>query len=89
MTLHCGDAVINRISFDGLESGAVDKVDDLGLCHFYFAAGFDGVAVGEFAAVGDGAVEVVGPEVERGLGGGFAEHYPVGLDVVEVVKHQA
>ena len=30
--------------------------------------------MGELAAVGDGAVEVVGAEVEGGLGGGFAEH---------------
>src|SRR4051794_31002672 len=82
-------SVIDGISFYGLEAGAVDHFDDLLFGHFYFAAGFDGVAVGEFAAVGDGAVEVVGAEVEGGLGRGFAEHHPVGLDVVEVVEHQA
>ncbi len=48
-------------------------------CHYYFAPGFDGVAVGELAAADDGAVEVVGAEVEGGLNGGFAEHDPVGL----------
>ena len=47
------DAIINRISFHGLEAGALDHFDDLLLGHFYFAAGFDGVAVGELAAVGD------------------------------------
>lgn len=45
--------------------------------------------MGEFAAVGDGAVEVVCAVVEGGLGGGFAEHYPIGLDVVDVIEHQA
>ena len=83
------DSIIHRIPFDGFETGAVDHFDDLLFGHFYFAAGFDGVAVGELAAVGDGAVEVVGTEMEGGLGGSFAEHDPVGLDVVEVVEHQA
>ena len=40
----------------------MDHFDDLVLAHLYFAAGFDGVAVGELAAVGYGAVEVVGAE---------------------------
>ncbi len=57
-------------------------------CLVIFTSPSFDVAVGEFAAVGDGAVEVVGAEVEGGLGGGFAEHDPVGLDVVEVVEHQ-
>src|SRR5687767_5705845 len=42
----------------------------------------------QFAAVGDGAVEVVGAEMEGGLGRGLAEHDPVGLDVIEVVQYQ-
>ena len=56
-------AVVDGVAFDGFEAGAVDHFDDLLFGHFYVAAGFDGVAVGEFAAVGDGAVEVVGAEV--------------------------
>ena len=55
--------VIDRIPFHGLEASAVDHFDDLLLGHFDFAAGLDGVAVGEFAAVGDGAVEVARAEV--------------------------
>jgi hypothetical protein len=62
-SLHCRDAVVVGISFDGLETRAVDHFDDLLFGHFHFASGFDRVAVGEFAAVGDGAVEVVGAEV--------------------------
>ena len=30
----------------------------------------------------------VGAEVEGGLGASFAEHDPVGFDVVEIVEHQ-
>ena len=59
-------AVIDRISFHSFEAGTLDHFDDLLLGHFYFAAGFDGVAVGELAAVGDGAVEVAQAEVEGG-----------------------
>ena len=33
----------------------MDHFDDLLLGHFDFVIGLDGVAVGEFAAVGDGA----------------------------------
>ena len=44
--------VINRIYLNSLKAGAVDHFDDLLLGHFYFA--LVGVAVGEFAAVGDG-----------------------------------
>jgi hypothetical protein len=58
--LHCGDAVVEGVTFDGFEAGAVDHFDDLLFGHFYFAAGLDGVALGQLAAVGDGAVEVVG-----------------------------
>ena len=65
------NTIIHRIPFHGFEAGAVDHFDDLLLGHFDFAARFDGVAVGEFA-VGDGAVEVVGAEVEGGLGGAFS-----------------
>ena len=41
------------------------------------------------ALLEDGAVEVVGAEAERDLRQPLAEHHPVGLDVVEVVEHQA
>ncbi|MDQ3220029.1 MAG: hypothetical protein M3Q26_04660 [Acidobacteriota bacterium] len=37
-----------------------------------FTSLFDRIAFGEFAAVGDGAVEVVGAEMEGGLGGAFS-----------------
>jgi len=46
--LHYSDAVIDRISLDHLEAGAVDHFDDLVLGHFYFAAGFDEIALAEF-----------------------------------------
>ena len=52
--LHCRDAVIVRVSFHGFETGPTDHPDDLLLGHLHLTAGFDGVAVGEFAAVGDG-----------------------------------
>ena len=51
------------MSLHRLEAGAVDHFDDLLFGHFYFAAGFDGVAVGELAAVGDSAVEIVGATI--------------------------
>ena len=47
------DVVITPVS---AKPGTPDHFDDLLFGHFYFAAGFDGVAVGELAAVGDGAV---------------------------------
>jgi hypothetical protein len=50
--------VINRIPFHSLEAGALDHLDDLLLRHLDFVARFDGVTLGEFAAVGDGAVKV-------------------------------
>ena len=50
-SLRRGDPVVHSVSFDGFEAGAVDHFDDLLFGHFYFAAGFDRVAVGEFAAV--------------------------------------
>src|SRR5436190_9206911 len=83
------DSVIDRISFHSVEAGTVDHFDDLLFGHFYFAAGLDGVAVGELAAVGDGAVEIISSVMQCCLRGGFAEHDPVGLYVVEVVEHQA
>jgi len=43
----------------------LDHFDDLVFGHFYLVVGLDGIAVGEFAAVGDGAVEVVGAEFQR------------------------
>ena len=52
--------IINGVPFNCFEAGAGDHFDDLLLGHFDFAAGLNGVAVGELAAVGDGAVEVVG-----------------------------
>ena len=55
-------AVVDGVAFDGVEAGAVDHFDDLLFGHFYFAAGFDGVAVGELAAVGDGAVDIIPPD---------------------------
>jgi hypothetical protein len=60
-SLHCRDAVVDGISFDGLGTRAVDHLDDLLFGHFHIA--LVRVAVGEFAAVGDGAVEGVGAEV--------------------------
>jgi len=86
---HFLKAVVDGVAFDGFEPGALDHLDDLLFGHFYFAAGFDGVAVGQFAAVGDGAVQIVGAEMEGGLGGGFAEHDPISLYVVKVVEHKA
>ena len=50
------NAVVDGIAFDGVEAGAVDHFDDLLFGHLHLA--FVGVAVGEFAAVGDGAVEI-------------------------------
>ena len=85
VSCNCIYSIINCVAFDGFKSGAFDHFDDLLLGHFYFAPRFEGVGVGEFAAVGDGAGEVVGTEVEGGLGGGFAGHDPIGLDVVEGV----
>jgi hypothetical protein len=46
------DTIIHRISFHGLEPGAVNHFYDLLFGHFYFAAGFDGVAAGEFRRTG-------------------------------------
>jgi hypothetical protein len=48
-------AVVDGVSFDSLEPGTLDHFDDLLFVHFYFAAGFDRIAVDELAAVGDGA----------------------------------
>lgn len=52
--LHRGDAVVNGVSFHGFEAGAGDHFDDLLLGHFDFVIGLNGVAVGEFAAIGEG-----------------------------------
>lgn len=49
-----GDAVVNGVSFHGFEAGAGDHFDDLLLGHFDFVIGLNGVAVGEFAAIGEG-----------------------------------
>ena len=49
--LHCGDAVVDGVAFDGLEAGSLDHFYDPPFGHFYFAAGSDGVAVGELSAV--------------------------------------
>jgi hypothetical protein len=62
--LHCRDAIINRIPFHSLEAGAFDHLDDLLLGHLHFVVGFDRVRMREFAAIGDGAVKVVGA-IER------------------------
>ncbi len=40
------------------------------------------------ALIDDGAVEVVGAEVERHLGDLFTEHDPVSLEVGNVVEEQ-
>jgi hypothetical protein len=39
-----GDAIVDGVAFDRFEAGAVDHFDDLLFGHFYFAAGFDGIA---------------------------------------------
>jgi hypothetical protein len=54
--LHCRDAIVDGVAFEGFEAGALDHFDDLLFGHFYFA--FAGVAEGEFAAFGS-AVQVV------------------------------
>ena len=72
--------IINRISLHSLEASVFDHGYQPLLRHFYLAV-FDGVAFGELAAVGDGAVEVVGAEVEGGLGGAFS------LPQIERLKH--
>ncbi len=63
--MHCGElysnglnVIIHRFPFQGLEAGALDEFDDRLFGRFYFAAGFDGIAKSEFAAVGDACVEI-------------------------------
>ena len=51
--------VVDRIPLHSLKPSPLDHGDDLGFGHLYFA--FGGVGVGQFAAVGDGAADVVMP----------------------------
>src|SRR3712207_7502863 len=51
------DAVVEGVALDGLEAGVFDEGDDLLLGHLDLAVCFDRVALGEFAALGDGAVD--------------------------------
>ena len=47
------DSIIHRVPLHRLEAGAFDHLDDLLLRHLYLIIRFDGVDVGEFAAVGE------------------------------------
>jgi len=58
------DAIIHRIPFNRFEAGVFDHGDEFLFGHFYLAV-FDRVAFGELAAVGDGAVEVVGADIGK------------------------
>ena len=54
----CGDplyTIVNCSPFNSFESGAFDHLDNFLLGHLDLVVRLNGVAVGEFAAVGDGA----------------------------------
>lgn len=82
-------AIINRVALDRFKARVFNHPDQLGFRHFLFAAFFDRIAVRQLAAVGNRAVDVVGAEMQRGLRRRFAEHHPIGFDVVEIIEHQA
>src|SRR5687768_7599241 len=83
------DRVVERVALDGDEARVLDERDDLLSGHLDLVPGLDRVARGEFAALGDGPVEVVRAVVQGDLREPLAEHHPVGLDVREVVEHEA
>src|SRR3712207_4950961 len=82
------DGAVERVALDRFEAGVFDERDYLLLRHLDLAAGLDRVALGQLAAFGDGAVEVVRAVVERDLRETLPQHDPVGLYVREVVEHQ-
>src|ERR1035437_656125 len=81
-------SIIHRVPFHRFKTRVLDELNDLGLRHLYLTV-LNCVAFGQLAAFGDGAVEVIGAVVEGRLGEVFAEHHPVGFDVVKIVEHQA
>ena len=72
-----------------LQSGFFDQLNQLGLRHLYFIVSLDRVTLGQFAAFGDRAVDVIRAKVQSDLCQALAQHHPVRFDVREVVEHQS
>src|SRR6266516_8072034 len=67
------DSIVNSIALDGLESGFFDQADQFRLCHLHFVVRLERITLGQLAAFGDRAVDIVGAEVQRDLSQPFAE----------------
>ena len=80
-----GDDVVERVALDRGAAGVLDEADDLGRVHHLRRGGARHVIDALFL---DGAVEIVGAEPERGLGGLDPQHDPVGLEVRDVVEQE-
>lgn len=80
------EGLVEGIALDGDEAGFADGVDEFGLGSGLGRAGAGHV---EDVFLENGAVEVVGAEVEGDLGEFGTEADPVGGDVVEVVEVEA
>src|ERR1700682_2975204 len=53
------DGVIDRIAFDGFETGVFDQVDQLSSRHLNFIIGLNRITLGKLAALGYGSVDII------------------------------
>jgi hypothetical protein len=78
--------VVERVALDGDAAGVADPAHELRALHLLRRLR---ARVVVDVLLDHGPVDVIGPERQRELGDRDAEHDPVGLDVRDVVEHEA
>src|SRR6476646_10545562 len=82
------DWVIDCISLDGFKTRFLNQAHKLAARHLDFIIGFDRITFGKFTAVSDGSINVIGAEMQSNLRQTFSQHYPVCLQVIEIIEQQ-
>src|SRR5512135_1548460 len=77
--------MIDGVALYWCASSLLDKMYDIIFCH---TAVCDSASRLRNALLDNCAVKVVDAETKRYLGDFFAEHDPIGFDVVEIIEHQ-
>src|SRR5271163_4053280 len=79
-------AIVERVALDGDPAGGANQAFEVGAGEA-FGRGGAGVVINIF--LDDGSIEIVRAETESDLRDALGEHDPVGLDVIEIVEHEA
>ena len=62
------DRIVNCVSLDCFKAGVFDQRNQFAPRHLHFVVGFDRITLGQLAAFGDRAVNIVRAKVQSDLG---------------------